>query len=358
MRRLIVCCDGTWKAAESKTITNVTYMARAVAPTALNGTTPVVVHDAGVGTGNLLDKISGGAFGHGLDQNIVDAYRFLVYNYNEGDEVFLFGFSRGAYTARSTAGMIRKCGLLRKQHAGLVAAAYELYRKRDASPDEAESTSFRAQYSWPAFRIDMLGVWDTVGSLGIPLTGLRFLTRQGKQFHDTKLSRSIKRAYHAVAIDERRGAFKPTLWETQPDHGQIVEQAWFSGVHSDVGGGYEERRLANITFQWMAKRAYDAGLEFNHQYLEQELGINLARPGAADEACYGGELHNSLTGMYFALPRHTRVIGADASGCETLWHTAKRRADERIAGYAPENLLGYLAAPGREIEGPDVLMGV
>ena len=358
MRRLVICCDGTWKAAESKTITNVTNMARAIAPKDRNDTTQVVFHDAGVGTGNLLDKVSGGAFGRGLDLNIVDAYRFLVYNYAPGDEVFLFGFSRGAYTARSTAGMIRKCGLLKKRHADRVGDAYELYRQRGDQVDGPVARTFREDYSWPAFAIDFLGVWDTVGSLGIPLMGLRWLTRRNDQFHDTQLSRSVKRAFHAVAIDERRGPFKPTLWETKPDHGQVVEQAWFAGVHSDVGGGYEDRALANVTFQWMALRAWQAGLEFDHQYLEQELGLNLLRPAATDDRCYSGELHDSLTGMYFTLPRHARTIGEDTSGCETVWHTAKRRADERVADYPRENLEQYLKTPDPAIAGPDPVMPV
>ena len=356
MRRLIVCCDGTWKAAESKTVTNVTYMARALAPTALDGTTQVVFHDPGVGTGNVVDKVSGGAFGDGLDLNIVDAYRFLVYNFEPGDQVFFFGFSRGAYTVRSTVGMIRKCGLLRKRHADRVGEAYELYRHRRDEVDGPAAAAFRASYSWPAFDVDFLGVWDTVGALGIPLTGLRWLTRRNDQFHDTRLSRSVKRAFHAVASDERRGAFKPTLWETQPSPGQTVEQAWFTGVHSDVGGGYEDRTLANITFQWMARRACAAGLEFDHQYLQEEFGIDLLRPADADDASYAGPIHDSLTGVYVALPRHTRQIGDDASKCETIWHTAKQRADEHVDGYPPDNLETYLARPDSGVAGPDDAM--
>jgi uncharacterized protein (DUF2235 family) len=356
MRRLVVCCDGTWKAAESSTITNVTYMARAIAPiSGLDAATQVVFYDPGVGTGNFVDRFSGGAFGDGLDANIVDAYRFLVYNYSPGDQVFFFGFSRGAYTARSTVGMLRKCGLLKKVHADRVGDAYGLYRKRNDTPDGPRATRFRDDFCWPAFEVEFLGVWDTVGSLGIPLNGLRWFTRRDDQFHDTTLSRIVRRAYHAVAIDERRGAFKPTLWERQPDSNQKVEQAWFTGVHSDVGGGYEDRGLANITFQWMAKRAYDAGLEFDHQYLEKELGVNLVQPSVIDNKGYTGELHNSLTDIYLLMPRYTRVIGMDSSKCETVWHTAKRRADEKVSGYAPQNLSAYLNGPDPAIAGPDVV---
>jgi uncharacterized protein (DUF2235 family) len=355
MRRLIVCCDGTWMAAESTDVTNVTYMARAIAPTALDGTTQVVFHDPGVGTGNWVDRLTGGAFGIGLVANIVDAYRFLVYNYAPGDEVFFFGFSRGAFTVRSTVGMIRKCGLLQKRHANRVADAHRLYRSRTIGVDDADAQRFRADYSHP-LSADFLGVWDTVGSLGIPGTLLRPLVRWRHGFHDTRLSTTVKRAYHAVAIDERRGPFKPTLWETQPHPTQIVEQAWFAGVHSDVGGGYHDRALANITLQWMARRASDAGLAFDHLYLQDELGIDLARPEALDAASYAGALHDSRTRFYrLGIPYHRR-IGEDGSHCEVVWHTAKRRADDKIAGYSPRNLEAYFHRPDRVVAGPDDAM--
>jgi len=333
-------------------------MARAIATSAADGTTQIVLHDPGVGSGNLVDKVTGGAFGDGIDQNITDAYRFLVYNYEPGDQVFLFGFSRGAYTARSTVGMIRKCGLLQKRHADRVGGAYELYRRREDAVDGPVARQFRSAYAWPAFDIDFLGVWDTVGSLGVPLAGLRWLTMKQYQFHDTKLSRSVRRAFHAVAIDERRGPFTPTLWETQPSPTQIVEQAWFTGVHSDVGGGYEDRTLANITFQWMAKRAYDAGLDFDHQYLLQELGIDLTKPARADDVSYAGELHNSMTGVYLATVPRVRTIGADTSQCESVWHTAKRRVEDAATNYHPANLLEYLKKPDRAIAGPDDIPSV
>ena len=353
MRRLIVCCDGTWKAAESATLTNVTYTARAIAPIASDGVPQIVLHDPGVGTGNLMDRIGGGALGRGLDENVKDCYRFLVYNYEPGDDVMVFGFSRGAYTARSTVGMIRKCGLLRKPNAGRLGDAYNLYRRRDDEVDGPEATAFRTAYSWPRLEIAFLGVWDTVGSLGIPLAGLRWLTRRKYQFHDVRLSRIVKRACHAVAIDERRGAFAPTLWETQPDSTQTVEQTWFVGVHSDVGGGYEDRGLASITLQWMVKRAYDAGLEFNHQYLHDELAIDLTKPANTDAANVGATLHNSRTGLYLLTRTHIRPIGRDSSRREAVWHTAKNRADDATLDYAPRNLVDYLASPRPVISGPD-----
>lgn len=353
MRRLIVCADGTWKTAEAATITNVTFIARAIAPVAMNGTPQVVFYDPGVGTGPWLDRISGGAFGRGLDENIKDVYRALVYNYDAGDQVFLFGFSRGAYTVRSALGMIRKCGLLRKNHADRLGEAYELYRTRKDEVDGPEAMRFRQSSSWPAFDIAFLGVWDTVGSLGIPLAGLRWLSRRKYQFHDPKLSRIVKRAYHAVAIDEKRRAFQPTLWETQPDPIQRVEQVWFAGVHSDVGGGYPDRGLADITFAWMANRAADAGIEFDDGYLTHVMRLDLDHPAQIDDANYKAPLHTSRTAAYLATPPHTRPIGSDPSHCESVWHTAARRANEPALDYHPENLVEYLARPDRAVVGPD-----
>jgi uncharacterized protein (DUF2235 family) len=173
--------------------------------------------------------------GAGLAKNVRDAYRFLVYNYTSGDDIYFFGFSRGAYTVRSTAGLIRKCGLLHKEHADRLRDAFKLYRKRDPTPDTQEALEFRDRYSRSPIRIRFIGVWDTVGSLGVPIDVFRFLSRSRYEFHDVSLSRSVEYAYHAVAIDERRGPFRPTLWEQHPEAtGQVLEQVWFVGVHMDI----------------------------------------------------------------------------------------------------------------------------
>ena len=206
--------------------------------------------------------MSGGAFGHGLEDNVYEAYRFLVGNYEPGDELFLFGFSRGAFTARSLAGMIRKCGILERQHVRRYPAAIALYRD-DQHPDSPAARTFRRAHAVggdATLPIRFIGVWDTVGALGIPLRGLRGLTRHKYQFHDTELSGSVAQACHALAIDERRAPFEPTLWAYRPKPGQTVEQVWFAGVHSDVGGGYPDTGLADITLEWMIDRAQGAGL--------------------------------------------------------------------------------------------------
>ena len=148
MRRLVVCCDGTWNTPDHIDAgvlapTNVVDMARAVVPVAPDGTSQLVYYHPGVGTDNLVDKLTGGAFGIGLDRNVQDAYLFLVHNYSEGDEIYFFGFSRGAYTVRSTAGMLRKVGLLRKERADLTKRATEIYRSRTGGADSPEADDFR-----------------------------------------------------------------------------------------------------------------------------------------------------------------------------------------------------------------------
>ena len=232
-KRLIVCCDGTWNTPDQKEEgqicpTNIVKMTSAISPLASDGTVQIVFYHSGVGTSSGLDLSHwmGGAFGVGLSEIIQDTYRFLVDNYSEGDELYLFGFSRGAYTARSLAGFIRNCGLLQKIHADKIPAAYGLYRREDqpAEPEGEEAKDFRAKFSREG-TIKFIGVWDTVGALGIPDHIIRRLTEKLWHFHDVKLSRIIQNAYQALAIDERREDFQPTLWEQQPDAGsQNLEQ--------------------------------------------------------------------------------------------------------------------------------------
>ena len=259
MRRLIVCCDGTWKTAEATDITNVVWVVRALLTGDSAGVQQIIYYDRGVGTGRM-DRLTGGAFGQGLLDNVKDAYAFICANYAEGDALYFFGFSRGAYTVRSTVGLIRTCGILRKERMHLLRAAYELYRKPLGTPDSPEAVRFREAHSHAPVRVEFLGVWDTVGALGIPLWGLRGLTLRRHQFHDVQLSGVVKRAYQALAIDERRRAFRPSIWTNDPKGTQLVEQVWFSGAHSNVGGGYPDRGLSDLSLLWMLDRAHQAGL--------------------------------------------------------------------------------------------------
>lgn len=306
MKRLILCCDGTWNRADQEhdgapCPTNVVKIAYRIAKRA--GAIPqIIYYDQGVGTGNVLDRYSGGALGEGLEDNIHDAYRFLVANYEPGDELFFFGFSRGAFTSRSIVGMIRKCGILRREFVQHYRDAIALYRTRKDHPDDEVPKKFRKDYSVSGSEdigIKFIGVWDTVGALGIPLRGLRRLTRGQYQFHDTELSGTVEYAYHALAIDEHRAPFEPTLWLYKPKPGQTIEQVWFCGAHSDVGGGYPTCDLSDIALDWMIDKARGAGLIFDEATIQ-------AHPLHQNPQ---GELHNSKTGVYRLTVGIDRTIG-------------------------------------------------
>lgn len=344
-KRLIVCCDGTWNTPDEKdegvdTCTNVTKMALGVATHDPDGTQQLVFYDKGVGTGPF-DHWRGGAFGIGLSRKVQEAYMFLAQNFEPGDEVFLFGFSRGAYTVRSTAGFIRNSGLLKRPYRSKLDDAYELYRDRsDAThPRAVESRLFRKSFSHD-IRIKFIGVWDTVGALGIPdLPTIPAIASRWK-FHDVTLSSYVDNAFQALALDERRKPFEPTLWQRQDDAPpkQTLEQVWFSGVHTNVGGGYRDSGLSDITLEWMIRKATACGLAF--------VGID-SYPNPS------GELRDSMTWYYRLLGDGTRPLPAqrvDGKGKpmitnESVFETAKARwEDDR--DYRPKNLGDYLERGG------------
>jgi len=341
MKRVIVCCDGTWNRADQERDgvpcpTNVVKLAYRIAKRDPDGVPQIVFYDQGVGTGNYLDRLSGGAFGAGLDDNILDGYRFLVANYEPDDELYLFGFSRGAYTARSLAGMIRKCGILDRVHVGRLRAAHALYHDPNVHPDDDAAVRFRSEYSCSGgdpIPIRCVGVWDTVGALGIPMRGLRWLTRRRYRFHDTELSGTVQYAFHALSIDERRFPFQPTLWLEKPKPKQVVSQTWFPGVHSDIGGGYLDDALSDVALRWMMDNAEMAGLRWDRSAVASE-------PLHANPA---GMMHNSRKGLYRLVPGFLRPIARARS--ERVHPSALERWD-RDPGYRPGNLRAFLRSIG------------
>lgn len=258
MKRIVVCCDGTWNEPDQNP-TNVIKIAHHLAPVDKHGVHQVVFYDQGVGTGGSIDKFIGGATGKGIEKNVLDGYRFIIHNYEPNDEIYLFGFSRGAYTARAIAGMINAIGLLRKDHWEQLPQAYNYYRTEPAK----RNTSLYQGNHRPA--INMIGVWDTVGALGVPTPGLRQLSKSLVSFFDTDISKLVRHAYHALALDEKRGPFAPSIWTGDLAPGQHVEQCWFAGVHSDVGGGYADHRVSDVSLVWMVEKASQLGLEFDTQ---------------------------------------------------------------------------------------------
>ena len=343
MKRLIICADGTWNTPDRMdngvpAPSNVVKLARAIAPIAPDGIQQVVFYDQGIGTDDLLDRITGGAFGVGLGRNVRRAYLFLVHNYQPGDEIYLFGFSRGAFTVRSTSGLIRKAGILHKLYAHRDLDAWNLYRKRDDSPDTDEAKAFRATNSHPAGRIRFIGVWDTVGALGIPGL-LNFIGRRRFQFHDVALSRQVDFAFQALAIDEKRKFFAPALWEQHPaaaGQGQVLEQVWFPGVHMDVGGGYSDSSLANGALSWLAEKARTAGLAFDDGYLRD---VSVHDPL--------GIAHESRNFPYTLIPPLHRPIGSGVPLARSVYagnvsneglHPSALARYDGSGSYRPRNL--------------------
>lgn len=274
MKRIITCNDGTWNQPGTTdhgagVMTNVEKLFKMIPATDAQGTSQVCFYDEGVGTSpGVMNQIVGGVTGRGIDKNIKDSYRFLMWNYeNRDDQLFLFGFSRGAYTARSLGGFIRNCGILKPSNLHLVDEAYELYRDRTfvTHPDSDAMKSFRRNYCFngaDTTPIHYIGVWDTVGALGIPFN-IRLIEDKARyNFHDVTLSSWVLNAFHALAIDERRAVFSPTLWEASSNMtaANRLEQVWFSGVHANIGGGYAQSGLSDIALVWMIAKATETGL--------------------------------------------------------------------------------------------------
>jgi uncharacterized protein (DUF2235 family) len=281
MKRLVVCLDGTWNDADSgKADTNVARLARAIrATTNTHGVPQLVLYLRGVGTSGLTaERVIAGATGLGIDDNIRSAYMFLAQNYvprdnatgYQGDEIHLFGFSRGAFSARSLSGFIGACGLLKRQKLGDLGKAWDYYRKPGIrNPDDFMAMT--GSESHRGVTIRFLGVWDTVGALGIPSFLFSGISAKMYGFHDTSPSKIVRHGAHALAVDEHRDEFIPTLWTGQAPVGSTIEQVWFAGAHSDVGGGYVDGRLADIPLLWMASRAASTGLVFDPSVLPQTL---------------------------------------------------------------------------------------
>jgi uncharacterized protein (DUF2235 family) len=356
MKCLVVCCDGTWNRPDQidrgvAAPTNVAKIALALADEDDGGNRQLVQYQAGVGT-RRWERVLGGGFGVGLSRNVQECYRFLVDNYEPGDKLYFFGFSRGAFTARSTVGLVRNSGILRPEHRHRIKQAYALYRdpRRDSEPSGIAAELFRRSYSHSEVYIEFVGVWETVGALGIPIDGFRppLLSRLWT-FHDMRLSRYVRNAFHALAIDERRAPFKPTLWVKQADaKQQTLEQVWFAGVHCDVGGGYRDPELSEIPLLWMAEKAHGCGLAFKPDHLVlNKAGLHPQRHRAIEVAPDpGGELHDSRTRFYRRLPAYDRRLagdnGADVDG-GSLASSAKTRHDEH-ASYRPPGIPEWLRA--------------
>lgn len=262
-KRLAVFFDGTWNSADDGGAeTNVSRLSRSVhATTDTGGVYQSVLYLRGVGTTGLhADHVIQGATGLGIDDNIRSGYMFLAQNYVPGDEIFLFGFSRGAFTARSLVGLLSGTGLLKRQSLSHLSDAWRYYRSdKPHNPAEFMRRTPGVETHLDV-KVTFLGVWDTVGSLGVPGHLFDQVNHKLYGFYDTGLCPIVARACQALAIDEHRDNFVPTLWTGDVPEGCSVDQVWFAGAHADVGGGYLTRGLADIPLHWMASQAEAAGL--------------------------------------------------------------------------------------------------
>ena len=353
-KRVALFLDGTWNNVSDNT--NVWRLKSLCA----RSPEQLVYYSAGVGT-QYGERISGGMFGIGLNEEVISAYEWLVEHYETDAQVFIFGFSRGAFTARSLAGFVSKCGLLKPGSPVSMKQLFERYRKGTAPTvralDKAVESELPLEDKWikeysRPIPIWFQGVWDTVGALGVPLPCIPKVSREDFAFLETDLRINDTHAYHALAIDEHREAFAPTLWtKSTPKHGDTfpprdldhVEQRWFVGAHANVGGGYENDLLAQIPLEWLMGKAIAHGLVFTDQVVID----------GDENTC---PIHDSLAemahGIYeiLTLGKHYyRTIGAEPVDTgdailttinETIDSTVfdRWRADEK---YRPPNLLDW-----------------
>lgn len=377
MRRFGIFLDGTWNTVADNT--NVWRLCSLCSRHGDDGVEQLIHYDAGVGTvpGQAL---VGGALGLGLADNVVEAYRCLIGNYSPGDEVFLFGFSRGAFTARSLAGLIARCGLLLPGSPLAVERVFARYRKGlDLTP--LYTLAYQARHGRTVFDpeerlllryslripIKMIGIWDTVGALGIPFGDIPGLSRRRFLFHNTRLSNIFENAYQALAVDEHRRAFAPSLWTRftpkVPDEGGVVERAafveqrWFVGAHANVGGGCPDDLLPQVPLRWLMTKAHALGFAFR---FEIELDGREHLGPISDS--YAGFL-NGLYKVATLGRRHHRIIGyprtEKATGFvdtenETVDGTVFDRWREDTS-YRPENLAEWgrrLGVDSSGLQGP------
>lgn len=332
MKRIVICADGTWNRPEKDLAqdfpTNVLKLARGIKPVAGDKIPQQVFYDWGVGS--YYDGVVGGATGRGLHKNIMDDYRYIVQNYDPGDELYLFGFSRGAYTIRSLCGLINNCGILQRPDAALIQKAFNHYKRKGAAfaPEGLESIKFRKQHSHPSREVKFVGVWDTVGAMGIPISFLG-LFEDKDEFYDNKIGPNVKIARHAMAIDEHRKDFKPTIWEPRDID---MQQVWFVGAHGNVGGNYKPDKdgsqLSDIALDWMVRQAGLAGLR-----LEAHLEKSLKPKSTAS-------LLNSRRSFYRVRGKHLRPIHHGKG--EVLIHKSVKTRWDRDPKYRPANLVEYI----------------
>ncbi|MCW8854232.1 MAG: DUF2235 domain-containing protein [Gammaproteobacteria bacterium] len=367
-RNIVVCADGTGNKGGYSPDSNVYKVYKMVdkhykgkCSDGVDIKEQILFYDNGVGTAiNKLWRAVSGGFGLGFRRNVCDLYKFLARNYREGDRIFFFGFSRGASTVRACNGMIHKCGLakgegLRNQDLDeLVKEAYCAYQYHIKSPERAINFKNNPEKSHGAVPVQFLGVWDTVVALGFPkrtdITGpvtLLLNTIFGTlekisdyffphSFFYYKLTDNVAHACQALAIDDERTAFWPYVWqeknidEAKDRTTDNVEQVWFAGMHSNVGGGYQRAGMAGVPLYWMMKRAQHHGLMFTDESMQK----------AYDDSHIHGRMYDSRSGFAMLYRYHPRDIEERCKnkliGNNIKIHSSViQRLNHRTANYAP-----------------------
>lgn len=375
MKRLALFLDGTWNDPEDRTA--VYRMADNVVSTGDQDPHQRVYYGQGVGTG-WNDKLRGGILGKGLYRNLQDAYAWLCDHYADDDEIYLLGFSRGAYTARSLAGLVAKCGLLRRD-AGTALTLEQIYARYQWGKDAAPiyeldyisrknirpfTTEERAILNHSRrVPIKMIGVWDTVGSLGVPWTSAPLIGRKNFYFHNTYPSKLYEHAFQVLALDEHRGPYEPTLWtQFKPDEPDPrppapwsrdqIEQRWFIGAHSDVGGGYQDDALDRLPMAWLQNKASTYGLQFKQPVALKGDEIDRQPTDSFAQFLHGAYRLIRLNKRFFRPVGRDpqRVKGGTSKSINEVIDASVFERWHKRSGYRPVNLIKWAERRGLDLD--------
>ncbi len=340
-KNIIVCTDGTWNHPAATDVTSENFtsadtnvfklFALLAGEADMRSSTSrvktvqgqVALYDDGVGADGIWAvRVAEGATGAGLELKLRDGYQFVSEQYETGDRIFLFGFSRGAFTARSLGGMLTRCGVPAKSRQNEIFAshAFDVYRRNDP----AGTAQYRADYQCQDVTIEVIGVWDTVGALGIPLGFFSGLDHLLFRFHDMALHPNVRFGYHALAIDEKRESFAPSLWDAR----EGVEQVWFAGVHADIGGGYRETGLSDLALSWMLTKVQPHGMLFG----DRAFGANGSPNVTGDPLMV--PMHDSYKPPFVTVHPAVRAIPPSAA----IHVSVRQRWDKVQPPYRPGNL--------------------
>lgn len=341
-KNIVIFCDGTNQKGGEGYNTNVYKLFNMIED---RSPKQIAYYDPGLGTD--FRKISGAAFGNGFYKNVIECYRFIFDHYETGDQLYFFGFSRGAATVRSLASFIHLFGILPKSRPDLIQKAMVIYKKNNRN---GLAKAFIDKHHTMWTKIKFVGVWDTVAALGVPIRGLDVILDRFRShtFHDFRLGEGVEHARQALAIDDERQTFHPIIWDPISEQkNKTLKQVWFAGVHTDIGGGYEQAQLSDISLKWMLREATQHGLLI---YEKSKTHFNLL----ATTSNSNGHMHNEQTGFMGKLfRRKVRTWKQEIHGQPCVHESVMKRINnpnnKPTPKYAPW-ILGYLDPKNPNIE--------